>query len=104
MLWEIGLFVVGTAILVVCYWKFNELENHMSLVEDILRSVTDQLTKAKDEINARIDELVAQVDAGGVSPETIEALRSAAQGLDDVVPDIPPPVEEEPAPPVEENP
>lgn len=72
----------------------------MSAVDDILAGVTDQLGKAKGEIVAKIDELQAQVAAGQPpSQDTLDALKAAAQALDDIVPDVP--SEDAPEEPVE---
>lgn len=74
----------------------------MSAAQDVVDQVTEQLTKAKGEVLAKIAELEDAVAAGQTPDFT--ALKAAAQGLDDVVPDAPaeePPAEE---PPVEEPP
>lgn len=59
-----------------------------------LTSVKDQLTKAKDEILAKIAAL--QTSDPDISPEgqaALDSLKAIAQALDDVVEDVPPPVE-----------
>jgi hypothetical protein len=65
----------------------------MGAAQDVVDQVTAQLGKAKDEVLAKIADLEAQVAAGETPDFT--ALKEAAQGLDDVVPD--PVVEEPPA-------
>lgn len=57
----------------------------MGALQDAIDQVTAQLDKAKQEILAEIDKLETQVNAGEVP--NLDALRAAAQGLDDVVPD-----------------
>ena len=58
----------------------------MSAADEALIAVADQLDKAKGEILA----LVSELEANNVDPAVVERLRSVAQGLDDVVPDVPP--------------
>lgn len=59
-----------------------------------LRAISAQLGKAKDEINAKIQALVdAASQAGNTTDEVnsaAEEARSAAQALDDIVPDTTP--------------
>lgn len=63
----------------------------MSEIDDVLNQVTGQLAKAKTEIVGKIDELQAQVAAGQPpSADTLNALRTAAQALDDIVVDVVP--------------
>lgn len=57
----------------------------MGAVQDAVDAITAQLEKAKTEIVTAISDLEAQV-AAGETPD-LTALRAAAQGLDDVVPD-----------------
>ena len=68
----------------------------MGAVQDAVDQITGQLDKAKGEILTAITALEAQVEAGEVP--NLDALKAAAQGLDDVVPDAP--VEEPPVEPV----
>lgn len=76
----------------------------MALLDD-LQLVKDQLGKAKDEIVARISGLEdALASAGEQSADVTAAvadLKAVAQGLDDVVADVPVPAE--PETPVEEE-
>lgn len=64
----------------------------MGAVQDAVDQITTQLDKAKTEILTEISNLEAQVAAGEVP--NLDALKAAAQSLDDVVPDAPvePPV------------
>ena len=59
-----------------------------------LTALKDQLVKANGEIQAKIQALIdAANNAADVGPElaeAIEALKPAAQALDDIVPDAPP--------------
>lgn len=71
----------------------------MGLVDD-LNSVRDELTKAQSEIVTKISGLEAALAAAGTPDpavaDAVEALKAAAQNLDDVVPDVvveEPPVE-----------
>ena len=61
-----------------------------------LLSVSAQMAKAKDEILSKIAELEAAVgNAGELPQEVVDAVAAvvgAAQQLDDIVPDAPPPV------------
>lgn len=69
------------------------MEVIMGAVQDAIDQIVTQLGKAKDEILGEIANLEAQVAAGEVP--NLDALKAAAQGLDDVVPDpvVEPPVE-----------
>jgi hypothetical protein len=82
-------FLAGFAagVLLVSQLKGNPL---MGAVQDAIDQVTSQLDKAKDEILTEIANLESQV-AAGQAPD-LTALKAAAQGLDDVVPDdvVPP--------------
>lgn len=68
----------------------TKLEEVMGALEDTLTAVSTQLGKAKDEIVALITDLEGQIAANAVDPATVDALKAAAQSLDDVVPDVPP--------------
>lgn len=60
-----------------------------------LTTISDQLVKAKSEILDKITKLEDLINAGTVPPEVetaLENLRTAAQTLDDVVPDTAPAV------------
>lgn len=72
----------------------------MSANSDAIAAVVAQLDKAHAEVTARITALEEAVNAGEDLSAPLAALKAAAQGLDDVVADVPP-VEE---PPVEEPP
>lgn len=65
----------------------------MGAAQDAVDAVVVQLDKAKAEIVKAIADLEVAV-AGGEAPN-LDALKAAAQSLDDVVPDAP--VEEPPA-------
>lgn len=79
----------------VIYMKINELAQ-------VIQASVEQLNKAHDEILAKQAELFTKIEdledalaAAGDIPEeataAIDALRSSAQSLDDIVPDIVPP-------------
>ena len=57
--------------------------------QDSINAVVTQLGKAKDEIVAKIADVQAQLDAASIPAETVDltALTTAAQALDDIVPD-----------------
>jgi len=59
----------------------------MGAVQDAVDAVVAQLDKAKTEVVNEIAALEAQI-AAGETPD-LTALKAAAQGLDDVVPDAP---------------
>lgn len=87
--------------------QIERLENAMGAVADALAGVNDKLAKAKTEIVGKIAALEAQLaDAGKLDADdqaAIDAVKAAAQGLDDVVPDAPvdePPVEPTPDQPI----
>ncbi len=58
-----------------------------------LRDAADEATKAKTEITQKISDLeTAITNAGTTTPEVddaLAALKSAVQGVDDIVPDAP---------------
>ncbi len=59
-----------------------------------LKTLTTQLGKASDEIQAKLKALQDAIDAGTVTPEVeaaVAELTTAAQKLDDIVPDAPNP-------------
>ena len=62
-------------------------------IADALNAVGTQLSKASSEVVAKISELEAAVAAGGQSSPEVDAavanLKTAAQALDDIVPDAP---------------
>lgn len=59
----------------------------MSEVQSAVDAVTNQLVKAQAEIVSEINNLEAAVAAG--EPVNLDALKAAAQALDDVVADAP---------------
>lgn len=64
----------------------------MGLADD-LNAIKDQLDKAKGEVLGKIAQLDQALAAAG-EPDpgviaAVDALKAAAQGLDDVVPDLP---------------
>lgn len=61
----------------------------MGALEDTLVAVKDQLSKASAEIVGLINDLEGQIAANAVQQDTVDALRDAAQTLDDIVPDAP---------------
>lgn len=69
------------------------LESIMGQVADALAGVKDQLAKAQGEILGKISDLETQLSNAGKLDEAdqaaIDAVKGAAQGLDDVVPDAP---------------
>ncbi len=57
-----------------------------------LQAITSQLGKVNDEIQSKLKALQDAIDAGTVSPEVeaaVTGLTTAAQKLDDIVPDAP---------------
>lgn len=59
----------------------------MGAVQDAVDQITAQLDKAKGEVVKAIADLEAAVAAG--ETPNLDALKAAAQALDDVVPDAP---------------
>ena len=74
------------------YWFEKRLEFMMGAVQDAVDAVAVQLVKAKNEILSLVADLEAQLAAGEVP--NLDALKAAAQSLDDIVVDVP--VEEPP--------
>jgi len=65
----------------------------VSEIPAFVSSVKDELLKAKTEILDKIQDLENATQDAELSPEATTALndlKSAAQGLDDIVPDVPP--------------
>jgi len=65
----------------------------VSEIPAFVSSVKDELLKAKTEILDKIQDLENATQDAELSPEATAALtdlKSAAQGLDDIVPDVPP--------------
>lgn len=77
------------------FWRMEQqLEEFiLSANSDAIEAVVTQLGKAKAEIVAKIEALQEAVDNGEDLSPALADLTSAAQALDDVVPD-PEPVEE----------
>jgi hypothetical protein len=92
--------MIGLAKLIDGLFRDENLERRIEMkLEELsaqLLSVSSQMAKAKDEILTRIAELEAAVgNAGELPPEVVDAVNAvigAAQQLDDIVPDAPPPV------------
>jgi hypothetical protein len=84
------LIVCGFTLWVAAYMLKTIERFHMSTQESI-DAVVAQLGKAKDEVVAKIADVQAQLDAANVPAEVVnlDALNSAAQALDDIVPDAP---------------
>ena len=75
----------------------RQIESHIlmkvSEIPAFVSSVKDELLKAKTEILDKIAALEAATSDAELSADAVAALtdlKSAAQGLDDVVPDVPP--------------
>lgn len=65
----------------------------LSELTETLQEISSQLEKAKVEIVTRIDDLqssLSNIELPAEASAALENLRSAAQGLDDIVPDAPP--------------
>lgn len=67
--------------------RLDRLEREMGAVATALNTINDQLVKARGEIVGKIDELLARETIDDADRAALEAVKSAAQGLDDVVPD-----------------
>lgn len=99
--WAFAIILIAVLLIVQIWQQFKLKESIMSLADD-LAGVKDQLTKASTEITGKIADLEdALANAGEPSAEVTAAvadLKAVAQGLDDIVPDVPaepvePPVE-----------
>ncbi len=92
--------MIGLAKLIDGLFRDEDIERRMEMkLEELsatLLTLSNQLAKAKDEILSKIAELEAAVgNAGDLPPEVVDAVAAvvgAAQQLDDIVPDAPPPV------------
>lgn len=78
----------------------SKLDNIMATQAELAQQLTDvatQVEKTKTEITTKISDLEAAiVAAGNTSPEVdaaLASLKSAVQGVDDIVPDTPAPTE-----------
>lgn len=72
--------------------KLSELDENLGLVGEQLAKAKTEIVAKQDELLARIDELeaaLADVDVPEEAVAALEALKSEAQGLDDIVPDVP---------------
>lgn len=97
LLWALGIIGISCSqVLVACLvleqtCRLGQLKEAIVSLADDLNAVRDQLSKAKGEIVAKIGGLeTALASAGDPDPAVaaaVEALKSAAQELDDVVPD-----------------
>ena len=65
----------------------------MSEIGDTLKGIADQLVKAKTEIVNKIADLETALSNAGALPadaqDALTALKTTAQALDDIVPDVP---------------
>ena len=92
--------MIGLAKLIDGLFRDEDFERRMEMkLEELsaqLLSVSNQMAKAKDEILSKIAALEAAVgNAGELPPDVVDAVNAvigAAQQLDDIVPDAPPPV------------
>ena len=92
--------MIGLARLIDGLFRDDDFERRMEMkLEELsaqLLSVSSQMAKAKDEILSKIAELEAAVgNAADLPQEVVDAVAAvvgAAQQLDDIVPDAPPPV------------
>jgi hypothetical protein len=94
-------YLFDSAILFTLFFLLYQLitlGRSLMSTQDNINAVVTQLGKAKDEIVAKIADVQAQLDAANVPAEVVDlsALNAAAQALDDVVPDEPADVPEEP--------
>ena len=73
--------------------EVKEIMATMQEMIDAINGVAGQLVKAKDEILAKIQVLEDALANAGIVPAeaqvALDALKTAAQALDDVVPDVP---------------
>jgi len=67
----------------------SAIGRHLMSTQETINAIVTQLGKAKDEIVAKIADVQAQLDAASIPAETVDltALTTAAQALDDIVPD-----------------
>lgn len=79
--------------------KEEVIMTQVNEVAGVLNAVEAQLEKAKAEITGKIDSLVAaltNVELPAEAQTALEALKTTAQSLDDIVPDVPAPTPVEP--------
>ena len=86
----VGLALVwGVFVLII---KIKEIRI-MSEIGDTLKGIADQLVKAKTEIVNKITDLETALNNAGTLPadaqDALTALKTTAQALDDIVPDVP---------------
>ena len=81
--------VLGVFVLII---KTKEIRI-MSEIGDTLKGIADQLVKAKTEIVNKIADLETALNNAGALPadaqDALTALKTTAQALDDIVPDVP---------------
>ena len=81
--------VLGVFVLII---KTKEIRI-MSEIGDTLKGIADQLVKAKTEIVNKIADLETALNNAGTLPadaqDALTALKTTAQALDDIVPDVP---------------
>lgn len=102
---EVATTIIAVAALAVVAVLVTRQEKHMADVKDELVAITNQLRKGTSEVVSKISDLEAKVADGTVTVEDLADLKSAAQALDDVVPDeVPEPTPEpEPETPTDEG-
>jgi ABC-type transporter Mla subunit MlaD len=92
-----GMILAAAKSIIKNQWHlYHQLKNKlMATLEEQLDAIIAQISKASGEITDRIDELEAEL--GQITPsaqQKLDALKAAAQTLDDIVPDAPPPAPE----------
>ncbi len=80
------------------YYQVQETLFFMATINDRLSAIETRLQKASGEITSLIASLRDALNNGGPTEEIVSRLETAAQQLDDIVPDAPPVDTEEPAP------
>jgi hypothetical protein len=108
--WAFTLFLLGILLMVNLYYYETRIKELLMALSDDLNLISDQLEKAKSEVTGKIGELEGALASAGEQPQevadAVAALKQVAQGLDDVVADVPvvapveapAPVEDIPAP------
>lgn len=82
------LFFQAVILAAVAYLIYTT-ERHLMALQDVVDTLTEELARAYGEIKAEIAELKAQVEAAGVAEQVdFTALQTAAEALDNIVPDI----------------
>ena len=81
---------MGAIVLIITKTKEIRI---MSEIGDTLKGIADQLVKAKTEIVNKITDLETALNNAGTLPadaqDALTALKTTAQALDDIVPDVP---------------